>query len=69
MGKVDDEMRQLAEEVTVADEAPAQLERQAMPEEGVAVRVDAIGRRYKLDDFGNHLDKGSGRAGTLDKAT
>ena len=45
MGAVDDEMRQLAEEVPVADEAPAQLERQAMPEEGVAIRVDAIGRR------------------------
>ena len=61
MGAVDDKMRQLAEEVPVADEVPAQLERQAMPEEGVAVRVDAIGRRYKLDNFGTRLYKGSGR--------
>ena len=57
MGTVDGE----TEEVPVADEAPAQLERQAMPEAGVAVRVDAIGRRYKLDNFGNRLYKGSGR--------
>ena len=32
-----------------------------MPEDGANVRVDAIGRRHKLDNFGNRLYKGSGR--------
>ena len=29
--------------------------------EGAAIRVDAVGRRYKLDNFGTRLYKGSGR--------
>ena len=60
-GVVDSGDQPCVDDVPIHMLVPIAKERQAMPEDGANARVDAIGRRYKLDNLGNRLYKGSGR--------
>ena len=54
-GEVDSGEQPRVDGIPTVTETPVEKERQAMPEDGANVRMDAIGRRYKLDNFSNRL--------------